>query len=75
MSSDNLNIAKTKLFESQRLLIEHQMLNDQEAHCILMLNEYREAIINSTNDDERNLFHNLRASVFLELKKLRDIHD
>ena len=43
----------------------------KEIHCLRMLNKYRKAISNSLSDDETELLHNLRASVFLELKQLR----
>lgn len=67
--------AQQELVELQVLLAKQKLKNEKEAHCVLMLNEYRDAIQQSSHHDERNLFHNLRADVFLELKELRNVHD
>lgn len=58
----------------QQITLNHQQIkNTQETHCVFMLWKYNKAIQYSTSDDERELFHNLRASVFLELKELRNV--
>ena len=64
-----------ELIVQQILLAKQKLKNEKEAHCVLMLNEYRDAMQQSDHQDERNLFHNLRASVFLELKELRGVHE
>ena len=66
--------AQQQLIVQQILLAKQKLKNEKEAHCVLMLNEYRDAMQQSSNQDERNLFHNLRAAVFLELKELRDVN-
>jgi hypothetical protein len=67
MSSNELTLAQTKL-------TEQQVKNEKETHCVLMLNAYSDAMKNSYSEHERQLLHNLRASVFLELKELRGVH-
>tara|TARA_B100000795_G_C22385117_1_gene281219 strand:- start:167 stop:406 length:240 start_codon:yes stop_codon:yes gene_type:complete len=61
------------LNQQQITLNQQQIKNTQETHCVFMLWKYNKAIQYSTSDDERELFHNLRASVFLELKELRNV--
>jgi len=56
------------------LLTQQQLKNTQEQHCLYMLWKYNESMLSSTSEDEKELFHNLRASVFLELKELRNVH-
>ena len=65
--------AQQQLIEQQILLIRQQLKNEKEIHCLHMLKKYKKAIQNAENEDEQELFHNLRASVFLELKEIRDI--
>ena len=62
-----------QLIEQQILLTQQQMKNTQELHCLHMLNKYKKAMRNADSEDEKELFHNLRASVFLELKEIRDV--
>ena len=64
---------QNELIEQQITLNQQQIKNTQETHCVFMLWKYNKAIQYSTSDDERELFHNLRASVFLELKELRNV--
>ena len=63
------------LIQQQMLLTQQQLKNTQEQHCVHMLWNYNESIKFATSDDEKELFHNLRASVFLELKELRNVHN
>ena len=62
------------LTRQQILLTQQQLKNTQEQHCVQMLWKYNESIKFATSEDEKELFHNLRASVFLELKELRNVH-
>ena len=62
------------LIQQQILLTQQQLNNTQEHHCVHMLWNYNESIKFATSNDEKELFHNLRASVFLELKELRNVH-
>ena len=66
--------AQQELIVQQILLAKQKLKNEKETHCILMLNAYSDAMKNSYSEDERQLLHNLRASVFLELKELRGVH-
>lgn len=65
------NTKEQELLQHKIELIIHQTKHAREIHCINMLNEYKKAYEYSNNEDEKVLFHNLRASVFLELKELR----
>jgi len=62
------------LTQQQILITQQQLENTQEQHCVQMLWKYNESIKFATSEDEKELFHNLRASVFLELKELRYVH-
>lgn len=73
MSSNDTTTAQNKLFEQQMLLTQQQIKNEKELHCIFMLKKYKKAIKYAECEDEMELFHNLRASVILELKELRNI--
>lgn len=53
--------------------LDDERKQKRELHCMRMINKYRKAILNALSDDEAELFHNLRASVFLELKNLRGV--
>ena len=65
--------AQQQLIEQQILLTRQQLKNENETHCLRMLKKYKKAMQNAESEDEQELFHNLRASVFLELKELRDV--
>ena len=62
-----------KLVEQQILLTQQQIKNERELHCIIMLKKYRKVSKHFDNEDEKELFHNLCASIFLELKELRNV--
>ena len=61
-----------QLIEQQILLTQQQMKNTQELHCLHILGKLKMSMQHSDSEDEKDLFHNLRASVFLELKGIRD---
>lgn len=65
--------AQQQLIEQQVLIAIQEKKNKKESHCVLMLEKYRDAVRNAESEDERQLFHNLRASVFIELKDIRDV--
>lgn len=71
-SSSNNNFEKEQeLLDAKISQVNFQTNHNREIHCITMLNEYKKAYDTANNDDEKELFHNLRAFVFLELKELR----
>ena len=71
--AQQLLINQQELIEQQILLAIQEIKNKKESHCVLMLEKYRDAMRNAESGDERQLFHNIRASVFLELKEVRKV--
>ena len=74
MSSVGPN-TNAQLIEQQILLTQQQMKNTQELHCLDILDQFQVCMHHAESEDEKELFHNLRASVFLELKGIRDVHE
>lgn len=62
-----------KLVEQQILLTQQQIKNERELHCIIMLKKCIRVSKHFVSEDEKELFHNLFASIFLELKELRNV--